>query len=286
VAPSQVILVLTPLTEPLYALALAAAIRLALVLDRRALLGAAGAALALAGGQYVRATSAALVLPAVLAPLLAGWRPRRAAARGAVLVGVFVLLLVPVIEFNLRAHGALSISTSSYGGWSMYVGLNAEAGGQWNPTDAAALATFPGDTWWDRSAHAGSLAIDRALEDPGRTIGLMPTKFVTLWGDEAYAPDYAFVRVQEPRVVEVGRGLAQAFWLILCLLAAIGLLVDRRQPRPAALVIGTTIATVALIHLVLEVHGRYHSYLVPLLCVLAAAGGAWLVERRAARAGA
>ena len=281
VAPSQVLLALTPLTEPMFTLALAAAIRLALVLDRRALLAAAGAAVALAGGQYVRATSAVLVLPAVLAALFAGWGLRRAAVRGALLVGVFVVLLVPVILFNLRAHDELSISTSAYGGWSVYVGMNAESGGQWNSLDAAALAGFPGDSWWDRSAHAGSLALDRALEDPGRTLGLLPTKFVTLWGDEAYAADYAFGRVQQPRVIAVALGLSQAVWVVVCVLAAVGVVVDRRRGRPATLVLGTTVAVIALIHLLLEVHSRYHSYLLPLLCVLAAAGGAWLVERRA-----
>ena len=168
----------------------------------------------------------------------------------------------------------------------MYVGLNADSGGQWNSVDAAALAGFPGDSWWDRSAYAGSLALDRALADPGRTLELMPTKFVTMWGDESYAPDYAFARIQQPRVIEVGRGLAQAFWVVLCLLAAIGVLVERHRPRPATLVIGTTIASIALIHLVLEVHGRYHSYLLPLFCLLAAAGGEWLIRRRAEPASA
>jgi hypothetical protein len=42
--------------------------------------------------------------------------------------------------------------------------------------------------------------------------------------------------------------------------------------RPAVLLIGLIVTLVAFTHLALEVHGRYHSYLVPLLCVLAAAG--------------
>ncbi len=68
-------------------------------------------------------------------------------------------------------------------------------------------------------------------------------------------------------------------------MAAIGMVADRGVWRPASLLIGMLVTLVALSHLVLEVHSRYHAYLVPLLCVLAAAGIGALIDLRHRRRG-
>jgi 4-amino-4-deoxy-L-arabinose transferase-like glycosyltransferase len=273
VAPSQVLMALVPLTEPMYTMLVAGAIRVGIALGRRSML-AAGLACAvfLAAGQYVRATAVSLLIPIALLPWLVGWPIRRVLLQGALIGGLLVVLLLPAVAYNLGTHGELSLSTSAYGGWSLYVGANREHGGQWNAADAARLEGFPGDSWWDRSEYAGSLALDRVLENPAGSLALLPTKFGTLWSSETYAASYALRAGPITRDVQVGWLASQLFWAPLAVLAAVGMYGDRREPRPAALLIGMTITLVAVTHLALEVHSRYHAYLVPLFCLLAALG--------------
>ena len=290
VMPSQALFALVPLTEPMFALVVALIVRLAIAPPGRVLLATAGAGAAIALGQYVRATAAALLLPVVLLPFLGGHRLGAAAARAAAVLAVFLVLMAPVIGYNLRAHQALSVSTSAYGGWSLYVGANRQSGGQWNAADAARLASFPGDDWWQRSEYAGSLAFDRIMEDPAGSARLLTRKFWTMWADETYAASYALGGSAVTQGVQVGWLGSQLLWAPLVLLAAIGMARERRHPRPAALLIGMSVTLTALVHLALEVHSRYHSYLVPLLCVLAAAGASsavrWWAARRAGRVAA
>ena len=273
VAPSQVLMALVPLTEPMYTMLVAGAVRAGIALERRPMLVAAAACAALvAAGQYVRATAATLAAPIALLPLLVGWPLRRALVRAAVMGGILVVLLLPVVAYNLRAHGDLSLSTSAYGGWSLYVGANREHAGQWNAEDAARLAGMPGDSWWERSEYAGGLAADRVLEDPLGSLALLPAKFGITWGDETYAASYALRAGPITPEVHAGWLGSQLFWAPLTVLATLGIYAARRDPRPAAVLAGMTITLVALTHLALEVHSRYHAYLVPLFCLLAAAG--------------
>jgi len=273
IIPSQVLMALVPLTEPMYTMLVAGAVRAGIALERRPMLMAAVACAGLlAASQYVRATAASLVAPIALLPWLVGWTWRRTVLRSALIAVVFLVLLLPVVSFNLRAHGDLSISTSAYGGWSLYVGANPEHGGAWNAEDAGRLAGFPGSSWWERSEYAGSLALNRVLQDPPASIQLLARKFHTLWGDERYAAEYALSSGSVTRAPHSVWLASQLFWTPLVALATLGMLAGRRQPRPAALLIGMTVTVVAVSHLVLEVHGRYHAALVPLLCVPAAVG--------------
>jgi hypothetical protein len=100
-------------------------------------------------------------------------------------------------------------------------------------------------------------------------------KFRVLWGDERYAAAYALptTAARGPtREMWTGWLASQLSWLIVIALAGVGLAAEHRNPRPAALLIGMIVILVAASHLLLEVHSRYHAYLVPLLLLLAAAG--------------
>ena len=227
-----------------------------------------------AAGQYVRATAVSLLIPVALLPWLVGWPLRRTLQRAALIGGLLVVFLLPVVAYNLRAHGDLSLSTSAYGGWSLYVGANREYGGQWNPEDAARLAEFPGGLVvgsepirWQPGAgsHPGG---------PGRLVWRSCRPSSSRCGTASRTPlrtPCAPERVT--RDVHVGWLVTQLFWTLLAVLAAVGMWAGRRRrPRPAALLIGMTITLVAVTHLALEVHSRYHAYLVPLFCLLAAVG--------------
>jgi 4-amino-4-deoxy-L-arabinose transferase-like glycosyltransferase len=275
VMPSAVLMTLVPLTEPMYTAAVCAVVWLGIRLGPAWVVPAIATAAAIALAQYVRATAVVLLLPASVLPLLTGWGLLRTAARGVLMAVAVVILLAPVIAYNARAHGDLSVATSAYGGWSLYVGANHKYDGRWNREDSARLGTFPGETVWDRSKHAGRLAWARYTEDPGATLDLFVRKFRVLWGDEQYAAAYALptTAARGPtREMWTAWLVSQLSWLIVLALAGVGLAAEHRNPRPAALLIGMIVILVATSHLLLEVHSRYHAYLVPLLLLPAAAG--------------
>ena len=93
VAPSQVLMVLLPLTEPMYTMLVAGAVRAGIALGRRQMLVAGVACAAfLAAGQYVRATAVSLLIPVALLPWLVGWPLGRTLRRAALIGGLLVVL--------------------------------------------------------------------------------------------------------------------------------------------------------------------------------------------------
>jgi 4-amino-4-deoxy-L-arabinose transferase-like glycosyltransferase len=273
--PSAVLMTLVPLTEPLYTAIAVAVVRLGIGGQSGWPLWAAATGAVLALAQYVRATALILLAAVVAIAFLAEPRLSRAVARSAVITLVFLVLLAPTISYNLEQHGDLSISTSAYGGWTLFVGSNQKSSGMWNPEDAALLQGFPGETIWDKSEHAGGLAWERYTRDARATLDLLVRKAGIMWGDERYAAAYALPTTESrgpTRDMWVGWLTSQVAWSALLMLAVVGTWRERRSRRPAVLLVGLVLLGVAASHLVLEVHSRYHAYVVPLLWLLAAAG--------------
>lgn len=281
VVPSQILLTLPPLTEPLYTVAVTGVVRLAIGRDARPLLAAAIVGLAVAGAQYVRATATSLMAPLVVFPFLVGETLRRSAAQAVILVATFGVAMLPVVSFNLATHGDLSVSTSAYGGWSVYVGANQDSGGRFNREDSALFASLPGTSAWERSERAGVLGVKRIADDPVGFVAMQPRKFATLFRDESYAGLMAFAPAGPiaPVEAEVAELVGQIFYAPVVALGLVAFALERRNPRPVVLLIGMIVALVAATHVFLEVHGRYHAYLLPLLVILAAGGVDALVRR-------
>jgi hypothetical protein len=269
VIPSQVLLVTVPLSELTYALLLSMAVW-AIVQWRQWLIPAAvGGGLLLALSQYVRPTSMVLLPLLAAVPVLAGAPLRRGALAGTLMAAAFIAALLPVVAFNLRTHESLSLSTSAYGGWTLFVGANQEWNGKWNPDDAAILAALPGNSTWERSQQIGRMALERISSDPRAYANLMVRKFNVMWSDERYAVDYA-VRHLDGRTVHAAALAAHLAYVVVLALATLAAWQLRRPPS-IMLAIVLIVLAVAGMHLFVEVHGRYHAYLVPLLCVLAGA---------------
>lgn len=276
VAPSQVLLTLPTLTEPTYAALLLAA-AWAAVAARDRLAGAALVGLLLGASQYVRPLSQALLLAFVALPFVAGAPLRWAGARAAVLLALFAVAVAPVAAHNYLTYGDLSVSTSAYAGWSLFVGANQEHDGVYNPDDAEVLADQPGDSWWARSRAIGPLGVERITGDPRGFAELVVRKFWVMWADEGYGVVWALRGgVADSRVVATLRIASQAAWVAVLAAAMLALLGGRRRPSHATLLVLMLVLLVSGIHAFVEVQGRYHAYLVPFVVALAAS---WVAPR-------
>jgi 4-amino-4-deoxy-L-arabinose transferase-like glycosyltransferase len=280
VIPSQILLIPVPLTETMYAMLISGSVWAVVAFRARPLIAAAGSAALLALSQYVRSTSVAFLPALLVVPLLDGAIWRRVAQRAVASVAVFLLVLLPVVQFNLQAHGELSISTSAYAGWTLYVGTNQKFDGQWNPEDAARMQAFPGDTIWEKSEVAGREGMARIASDPAGFAALVVRKFAVQWANEDYGANYAIGPGFAGNVRPSLHLLSLLVYIGLLLLALLGLWLER-QRRPPALVLALLILlAVVVIHVFAEVTGRYHAYVIPLLCIIAGVGWTWILGMR------
>ncbi len=228
---------------------------------------AAGALTGLA--QYIRPTTLALVPAAVVWLALAGRRPRVAAALIGLYLAGLLAVLAPVAEWNHRTHGKWSLTTSSYGGWSLLVGMNQRHVGMWNVDDDATAQRLGGLAAVDAYARAEGLR--RLTKDPVATARLVAAKFPIMWAMEDYGTYWALGTAPEPepRRMALLTLLAQTFYAVVTALAAWALW--RRRIWDAAwtpLFLGLLL--LVGVHSLLEVQGRYHFYWTPLFIALAA----------------
>jgi len=269
IAPAQILLVVPSLTEIFYAMLLVAAVWAAIGVGRRGLVAAVASGALLALSQYVRPLSQALLAGFVLLPLLVKWSLLRAAVLGAAVVITFIVVLIPIVSHNLSYYGELSVSSSSYGGYSLFVGTDQKHNGMFNQEDAELLAAQPGRTWWERSEAMGPLGLKHIVDDPLGFAGLAVRKFWVLWSGENYGVVWSMRDDRlDPRVPATLLVLGQAFYAGLTSLVAWVLYRERHRRPPLALLIVMLLLIVVVGHTFVEVQSRYHAYMIPLFCAL------------------
>ena len=273
VLPTQMLLTPVLLTDVLYTTLLIGLCWVGVRLARDGLWPAVAAGCLLAVSQYVRPVGPALLPALILVPLI--WvRPmRRMVMVVAGMVLVFSAAMAPAVVHNLSAHGDLSVSTSSYGGWSLYMGTNQETNGRYSDEDAATIGGLAGTTLWDRSEAAGRLGLERITSDPGGFAGLTVRKFRVMWGTEEYGVIFGFRPEGRASGALAGLDLANQLIylaLLLCALAALApLLRSGRRPEPLVVLVVGLLLSEALVHTFLEVKPRYHAHTLPLMLLLA-----------------
>ena len=67
------------------------------------------------------------------------------------IVLAFLLVLVPIMAWHLSTRGVLDISTSAYGGSSLYHGTNRDSGGRWSEAASRELTRIAGREQWERT---------------------------------------------------------------------------------------------------------------------------------------
>jgi hypothetical protein len=190
------------------------------------------------------------------------------------MVIAFLVVLVPVMAWNLSTRGVPDISTSAFGGKSLHHGTDVRSGGRWSRRAAAELEAIAGEDTWDQSSAGMRIAIERIRDDPIAIALLAVRKQYTLWGGEYFGVRYWIRRELSsrpylPRSVlpSLASGL---FYLAIMAATALGLYLRRhRTDALSALLIATALA-ISLLHSFVEVRDRYHSYAMPLLMPIAA----------------
>jgi len=224
--------------------------------------------------QYLRPMAPALLPAFILARLWPGGSRRRLA--GAVLVPIvfFLLVLAPVILYNLERTGTPSISTSDYGGHTLFIGTYEPSGGQFSQEADAALTELAGPDLLARSAKGAEIALQRIRDDPLGIAALAVRKQDTLWGTEHFGVQYGIKqgladRPQHP-AASTPLLLSQGFYALVLMAATAGVWLRRRDPDALIALAIALIWTVSAMHALLEVRDRHHAYVVPVLLPLAA----------------
>jgi hypothetical protein len=281
--PAGALMITVRIPHSAYDLAFVAAAWV-IVGSRRGWRGSALGGVILGLSQYLRPTTFVMLPAFILARAWGNHRWRRAVAETtAPLLLAFLLVLVPIMTWHVSTRGVLDISTSAYGGSSLYHGTNVSSGGRWSAEASRELTELAGDEQWERARVGQQLAIGRIRDDPLGTIVLAIRKQDTLWGRESYGIRYGIRRElathpTAPRAV-LPTLASGGFYAALLSLTALGMYVRRRQTDAlTALIVAATI-TMSLMHGLVEVRDRYHAYLVPLLMPIAAFALTTMLER-------
>jgi hypothetical protein len=244
-----------------------------------------GALLGLA--QYLRPTTPALLPAFILARLWPGGARRQLAAAVLVPVAAFLLVLAPVVVYNIARTGTPSISTSDYGGHTLYIGTDVASGGRFSEEANEELVRLAGPDLLARSRMGTEIALQRIRDDPLGIAALAVRKQDTLWGTEHYGVQYGIRQSLADRPGHPDATtpllLSQGFYVLVLAAATAGVWLVRRRPDPLVPLAIVLIWTVSAIHALLEVRDRHHSYVLPLLLPLSALALVTLGDRLARR---
>ena len=239
-------------------------------------LWAAVAGALIGASQYIRPIGPVILAAVLLATLLFSASWRRAAQSVGLLVAACLVVLLPVFAHNLDRHGELSPSPSYDWGWSLYVGTNQASNGRWNWADFWTVHSLPGENYWEQTAEAMPLGLQRITDDPVGFAGLAVRKFAVMWGTQDYAVEFGLnydLKGASPLGAQAGVDLvAQLVYLAMLCAVAAGLLIvlRARMVDPALLVAVCIVLAEAAMHIFLEVKPRYHAHLEPILLLLSA----------------
>lgn len=279
--PAGALMIVVSIPHSAYDLAFVAAAWATVATPRDGRWGALAGAL-LGISQYFRPTSYLLLPFFILARVWKGghWREIVLGSLVPMVLG-FLLVLIPIMAWHLSTRGVIDISTSSAGGRTFYHGTNVASGGRWSRAASLEIDQM-GDTIWEQTQAAQAAAIERIRDDPLGMVALALRKQVTLWGREAYGVRYGINRAlagQPWKPAAVLPTLASGtFYAAFVALTALGLYLRRQEADELIALAILMVLGLSLMHGLVEVRDRYHSYAIPLLMPIAALAIHRLVE--------
>jgi 4-amino-4-deoxy-L-arabinose transferase-like glycosyltransferase len=303
VVPSQVLFTVILGTEVLYAGCLVLLVLLLVRAIDRGFWWAVPLGVAFGLAQYIRPTSQYLLPAAIVVVFLAGLGVRRAVSLALIAIVAFGVVTAPIVAWNWTVNDRLSVAPYLFDGWILYVGIDADHNGTFNRADdrnvlaavnggpdptVTAGRFSPGAIAWQRRYNeaAARLALERLRTNGIATLTMQPAKFNELWArsDDASHWIYRTPTTQQDRATrKLLAAASQSGWVLLLVGALAGivakLIAVRRTgvmrmalPPPEVTSIVMFLLATATIHTLAQVNDRFHEYLVPAFCALAALG--------------
>ena len=277
VCPSQTMYNSLVLSEPLYTTLLLLFLYLITgplpgVFWKAALLGA-GAGLVLRWFNGIRPIAAVLIIALVLWRFLLApdglkeskarwqWLPLMAA-----LAAVY-LLTGPLWQGHIAAR--IGEEPSSTPGYSILVGFNAQSRGCWNQEDSNLLNEYssqPGVTAQQAQEYAMEAAKERITSGQVDFLQLFREKLRGFLGADSACVSYSSQVVRH--VLWFARACNAYYYFLLLLAGGGGVMLWRRGDRSAVLLLPLYVLGLTSAQMLVEVAGRYHYSILPVLMLL------------------
>ena len=203
------------------------------------------------------------------------------------LLPVIAFLLSYFIIFNFISIGISKIILKEVAkspiGFNLYVGSNIKYSGRWNAEDSKVLENQMGNGKFDaQKVHykLTILAIERYKSQGWLNIKLFAQKFLVMWASDDDILSYIKAGLTGDKILTIKYNtlyrylgiICNLYYIITLFLCIISLFSIRKNMNNKFVTIILLILGIAFIHLVMEVHGRYHYPAIPLLTVLAGYG--------------
>ena len=283
VCPSQSLYNTLVLSEPLYTTLLLGFLLLVSLLEekgeqterpvRLGLLTGITAGVLLRWCNMIRPIAPILIIALLLWRLLLTVKERKNRRLWKIfLVTVLVVYAVSGPVADRQVSAMAGEPPASVPGYSVLVGLNQSAGGSWNQEDGEALAladSRPGATAQTVQEEMWELAKNRACSGEMDHLALLTEKGKTFLGRDDACVLYCEKGLSHHIRYQI---LCNGFWCFTILLAAVGgALLWRREERSWLLLAPLYVLGLTLAQMLVEVAGRYHYSLLPMLLLM----GVW-----------
>jgi hypothetical protein len=202
----------------------------------------------------------------------------------------FALVLSWQLSFNINHYGRYSVSASTWSSFLLLTGTNRVSKGGFSRADAD-LVGFSGKHLLppeEASAKALGLAKERISSDPVGFIKFALTdKIKRLWGTDAQSlyqavatPSTFYMRYRRDFIQPILANIIDCFYLI-SLVLALGFIIRsaRHQSWEFLTIAVLPMASLAFLHIFVEVQSRYHVPFMPYLYTFAASSTSFLTEK-------
>ena len=232
----------------------------------------------------------AIVLPIIILFTLSNSR-KAFVKSGLIIYGLVILLAAPWAARNYYVMGAAALSNT--GGINLLDGNNPYATGSHNYSEdvnelLGDLRMTPSDYPLDakeapRDARAREIAVDYILHNPGRTLALLPRKFIVLFLSDTEGVYYSLGMMaagDDRPVVLAARALAELYYGFVLVLFLVSLPAILKPAIRAQLTGLAIVSFLIVLYLALFGNARYHFPMMPWLAIYAGIGAQRLLCSR------
>lgn len=183
------------------------------------------------------------------------------------LVGITIGLSLILVSYSLSTKHFSMEPLKMVNSLPFLSGTNSRTSGQYSQDDANLYYSWPIDK---RDAMARQEAINRIKSNPIKLLLLIPKKFKILMGPNDYGNTWSL------HAIDWGIGnlfialFSQSIYVIILLFAFCAFINFRGSSLP--LIVLILVLSTLLPHVILEVQGRYHHYIMPFIVLLASNG--------------